>query len=121
MAPPLPLVLLMEDDYDLREAISELLEARGVEVRAARDGREGLDILQSGLRPHAVFLDQWMPRLSGESVLAAMAGDPALAGIPVVWMSGDRRKPATPVAGCLEKPFDLSQLTAVLASLCPAE
>lgn len=118
MSEPAPLVLLMEDDHDLRETISELMEAQGVEVRAACDGCEGLEILRAGLRPRAVFLDQCMPRLDGASVLAAMVEDPALADIPVVWMTGERRKPPTPVAVCLQKPFDLGDLTAVLTSLC---
>lgn len=118
MPAPAPLVLLMEDDHDLREVISELIESRGVQVLSACDGREGLDILQAGLRPSAVFLDQCMPRLDGESVLAAMGEDPALADIPVVWMSGERKQPPGPVAVCLRKPFGMSDLTAVLTSLC---
>ncbi len=115
-----PLVLLVEDDLDLREAMSELIEAQGVSVRAARDGCEGLEMLRSGLRPRAVFLDQCMPRLDGASVLAAMAEDPALAAIPVVWMSGERREPPPPVARCLPKPFEASDLAAIVASLCSA-
>jgi CheY-like chemotaxis protein len=116
-----PLVLLVEDDRDLREAMSELIESQGVSVRAARDGREGLDMLRSGLRPRAVFLDQCMPRLDGASVIAAMAEDPALAGIPVVWMSGERRAPPPAAARSLPKPFEVSDLAEILASLCPAE
>jgi CheY-like chemotaxis protein len=118
---PSPLVLLVEDDSDIREAMSELIESQGVSVRAARDGCEGLELLKAGLRPSAVFLDQCMPRLDGASVLAAMSEDPALAGIPVVWMSGERRTPPPPVAMCLPKPFEVSDLAAILASLCPAE
>ena len=108
----------VEDDRDLREAMSELIESQGVSVRAARDGREGLDMLRSGLRPRAVFLDQCMPRLDGASVLAAMEEDPALADIPVVWMTGERRNPPPSVARCLQKPFDVGDLAAVLTSLC---
>ncbi len=117
---PSPLVLLVEDDRDLREAMSELIESHGVSVKAAGDGSEGLEILRSGLRPRAVFLDQCMPKLDGASVLAAMAEDPALADIPVVWMSGERREPPSSVARRLHKPFEVSDLAAILASLCPA-
>jgi CheY-like chemotaxis protein len=108
----------MEDDHDLRDVMSEIIESKGVRVRAACDGREGLEILRSGLRPQAVFLDQCMPRLDGASVLAAMVEDPALAAIPVVWMSGERRQPPPSVAVCLPKPFDVTALAAVLTSLC---
>ena len=117
---PSPLVLVVEDDHELREALSELIESHGVRVEAARDGAEGLDILRAGLEPRAVFLDSRMPRLDGAGVLAAMREDPALASIPVVWMSGDgRQRPA--VAAHLEKPFDMDELVAVLGSLCEAD
>jgi CheY-like chemotaxis protein len=101
--------------------MSELIESHGVSVRSARDGCEGLEILRSGLRPRAVFLDQCMPRLDGASVLAAMSEDPALAEIPVVWMSGDRRTPPPEAALCLRKPFEVNDLAAVLTSLCHLE
>ncbi len=117
---PAPLVLVVEDDHELREALSELIESHGVRVETARDGAEGLDILRAGLDPRAIFLDSRMPRLDGAGVLAAMREDPALASIPVVWMSGDtRQRPA--VAAHLEKPFQLDELVKVLGSLCEAD
>jgi CheY-like chemotaxis protein len=115
-----PLVLLVEDDHDIRESLTELIESQGVRVKAARDGAEGLDLLRAGLQPRAVFLDNRMPRMDGAGVLAAMREDPALASIPVVWMSGDRRQPPS-VAAHLGKPFDMDELVAVLGSLCEAD
>ena len=111
---------MVEDDLDLREALSELIESHGVRVEAACDGAQGLDLLRAGLEPRAVFLDSRMPKLDGAGVLAAMRRDPALASIPVVWMSGDREQPLS-VAAHLDKPFDLDDLVAVLGSLCEAD
>jgi two-component system, chemotaxis family, chemotaxis protein CheY len=116
-----PLVLLVEDNDHLREALSEIIETRGFRVRTASDGEEGLDLLRSGLRPDAVFLDQCLPRLDGAQVLATMKGDPALAAIPVVWMSGDWRNPPSSVAACLEKPFAVEDLLDLLGALCDAD
>jgi len=113
-----PLVLLVEDDDHLREALSEIIETRGFRVTTAGDGAEGLDLLRSGLRPEAVCLDQCMPILDGAGVLATMKADPALAAIPVVWMSGDWRQPPASVTAALEKPFDIEHLLELLGSLC---
>jgi CheY-like chemotaxis protein len=114
-----PLVLVVEDDQDIRESLAELVEAQGLGVSAVRDGVEALDLLRTGPRPSAVFLDKWMPRLDGTGVLAAMKADPALATIPVVWMSAEPSHPAS-VAGHIEKPFDMDALLGLLGSLCAA-
>ncbi|HTP26420.1 MAG TPA: response regulator [Anaeromyxobacteraceae bacterium] len=118
---PTPLVLLVEDDEDIRETMSELMEAEGIRVRSARDGAEGLELLRRGLSPQAVFLDKWMPKLDGASVLAAMVEDPALATIPIIWMSGDQQAPPSHASAFLEKPFTLDDAVAVLRALCEAD
>jgi CheY-like chemotaxis protein len=110
-------VLVVEDDDDVREALTALVEGRGVSVCEARDGAEGLERLRAGPRPDAVFLDRWLPKLDGAALLATIKGDPALATIPVVWMSAD---PACPQAAerHLQKPFGLAPLLEVLDSIC---
>jgi CheY-like chemotaxis protein len=55
-------------------------------VVSARGGQEGLRLVRE-LRPAAVTLDIMMPDLDGWTVLAAIKGDPELAGIPVILMS----------------------------------
>jgi len=112
-----PFVLVVEDDQDLREALSALVEASGVEVSAACDGMEAVGLLRSGPPPVAVFLDKTMPRLDGAGVLAVMRADPALASVPVVWMSGDPGHPAA-VAKHLMKPFDAEVLLSILGEVC---
>lgn len=115
-----PHVLVVEDDDDIREAIAALAEDTGVVVRGARDGAEGLHLLRRGPRPAAVFLDNYMPRVDGLAVLAAIREDPALASIPVVWMSGDRAQPAG-ADSHLEKPFEVPALVELLKSFCAPE
>jgi len=109
----------VEDDQDIREALAEMVEARGVGVKATSDGVEALAVLRAGARPTAVFLDKWMPNLDGVGVLAAMKADPALSQIPVVWMSADPGQPPS-VTDHLRKPFDVNALLEVLGSLCEA-
>ena len=75
------------------------------------------------LRPAAVTLDIMMPDLDGWTVLAAIKGDPALAGTPVVLMSIVEEKSrgfALGAADYLVKPVDRSKLVETLASICGA-
>src|SRR5262249_42616280 len=81
-----PLILVVDDDATVRELVVRHLERAGFAAVAARGGQEGLRLVRE-LRPTAVTLDIMMPDLDGWTVLAAIKGDPELAGIPVVLMS----------------------------------
>ena len=81
-----PLILVVDDDATVRELVVRHLERAGFAAVAARGGREGLRLVRE-LRPAAVTLDIMMPDIDGWTVLAAIKGDPELAGIPVVLMS----------------------------------
>jgi CheY-like chemotaxis protein len=75
------------------------------------------------LRPAAVTLDIMMPDLDGWTVLAAIKGDPELAGIPVVLMSivdQKNRGYALGAADYLVKPVDRTKLVETLTSICGA-
>lgn len=58
------MLLLIEDDPALREALAEILRAEGYEVACASDGEEGLALLHE-LRPQAIITDLMMPKLTG--------------------------------------------------------
>jgi len=73
------------------------------------------------LRPAAVTLDIMMPDLDGWTVLAAIKGDPELAGIPVVLMSIVEQKNrgyAFGAADYLVKPVDRAKLVVTLTNIC---
>lgn len=82
-----PVVLVVEDDRDAREALAELLQAEGFEVVTAPNGLAALQALRAGLRPSVIVLDVMMPVMDGWDFRAQQARDPALAGIPVVVMT----------------------------------
>jgi two-component system chemotaxis response regulator CheY len=109
---------VVEDDDELRGELAAILSEMGVEVLEARDGVEGLERLERGPLPSAILLDMWMPRLDGVGFLAAMRKEPALAGIPVVTMTGGPDPiPDGGVTSRLHKPFDLDELARILISL----
>jgi PAS domain S-box-containing protein len=80
-------ILIVEDDRDVVEALSSLLQVHGYEVEFALNGRDALDLLKSDLRPGLILLDLMMPVMDGMQFREAQVSDPALADIPVVVMS----------------------------------
>lgn len=112
-----PTILIVDDEDDLRESLAELLEEEGYRVEMAPNGLLGLTRLQDGTRPSVVLLDIHMPLMTGVEVFAAMRDTPALAGLPVVFMTSDpSRAPAgVPI---VKKPVDLRRLLALVGQLC---
>jgi CheY-like chemotaxis protein len=64
-----PAILLVEDEKDLAQLVSEILSTLPAEVTTARNGREALRIIESGQRFDLVLLDVVLPQLSGLEVL----------------------------------------------------
>jgi signal transduction histidine kinase len=76
-------VLVIDDDEDSRRVASRVLREKGISVREALDGENGL--VEMRIRPpDVVVLDLMMPVLDGFGVLATMRADPLLSSIPVV-------------------------------------
>ena len=104
-------VLVVDDDPDIREAMTAILEGEGYTVSEARDGAEALALLRGGNAPCLILLDLMMPVMDGWSFRAAQLADPALAEIPVVILSAaadvHRQAEALHVDGFLAKPLNV--------------
>jgi DNA-binding response OmpR family regulator len=117
-----PVILIVDDDADIRTAFKSALTLEGYEVEEAADGREALEQLRRspiGL----VFLDLMMPGMNGWEFRAEQMRDPALARVPVAVLSGSGL-PASKIlaleaAAYLRKPPDLDELLNVVERLCP--
>lgn len=107
-------ILLVEDDFDVREALAETLRDEGYAVECAVDGAQALDYLRAGARPGLILLDLMMPRMSGSEFRMAQKVDPQLADLPVVLISADGRmeeKARTlETHGAIKKPIDVDEL-----------
>jgi len=80
-----PLVLVVDDESDIRSSLRMILEYEGYALAEASSGEQGLERLEND-RPDAVLLDIKMPRMDGLELLARIKkSDPAL---PVVVISG---------------------------------
>jgi DNA-binding response OmpR family regulator len=113
-------VLVVEDDWGLRESLRRLLEQEGYRVVAASGGREALDLLAE-LRPGMAVLDLMMPEVSGWDLIVAMQSDPRLSDVPVVIVSamGKAIAPVDGVVGILQKPANSAELLALIEGHLP--
>ena len=116
-------VLVVEDDTDLRESLSQALRDHGFGVTPATNGQEALDLLHAGARPSVILLDLMMPGLNGWQLRAALRRDPGLAQIPQVVISAymdeaEQAVLALPPDDCLRKPFHIRILIDALERHC---
>jgi CheY-like chemotaxis protein len=110
-------VLLVEDDKDIREAVSAVLESEGYTVLTAGNGKEALAILDRG-QPCVVLLDLMMPVMSGWDFMDEVKKNKRLEDIPVVVVSAYSERRAEGVRRVLKKPLDVNQLLAAVAEYC---
>src|SRR5436305_4151442 len=81
-------ILIVDDDSDVRAALSELLEDEGFSVEGAPNGREALARLRQGqVHPAVILLDLMMPGMDGWDFRSEQMRDPQLAAVPVVIVS----------------------------------
>ena len=106
---PVSRVLVVDDELDIREAVTEVLSYEGHEVFTASEGAEALRKCQA-LQPDLVLLDLMMPGMNGWEFRLAQLRDPAIAAIPVVVLSALGRVSNIDALAFLPKPFGLDDL-----------
>src|SRR6185436_10835680 len=108
------LILVIEDDADVRDALVFGLEHEGYDVIAATNGRRGLQLLRHGVVPHAIILDLMMPVMDGWEFRRHQLANPVFASIPVIVLSADpaasRLEGSPGVREVLSKPLDFGTL-----------
>jgi CheY-like chemotaxis protein len=116
-----PSVLIVEDDEDLRQILSQLIEFHGWPVHAASDGVEALEALKTH-RPSLILLDLAMPRMNGMEFRDAQRQlpDKRLATVPVVVVSAvpdaASYKASLNAADVLLKPFEADRVLKAVES-----
>lgn len=107
-------VLLVEDDEPIRRMIADFLEGHGYRVLVAKDGPEGLEMLQSDRGIALLLSDLMMPRMGGKE-LAAKAREIA-PHMKIILMSGNPEDGRLSLGGVhlLSKPFSIHTLATVV-------
>ena len=113
-----PYILVVDDEQDIRQLVSEILEDEGYEVAMAENAAEAKK-LKNQRAPNLILLDIWMPDSDGITLLREWVGeDDALC--PVIMMSGhasvESAVEATRLGAYdfLEKPLSLAKLLLIV-------
>ena len=110
-------ILIIEDDNDIRNILTQELAREGYDTVAASDGLEGVVLVNSKPSPDLVLMDLMLPGLNGEDLLPQIPS-----GIPVIAVSAKASvddKVELLTGGCVDyitKPFDIKELKARVAA-----
>ncbi len=117
-----PLVLVADDNADIRNLLATRLRTRGFDVVEAADGQEALDAALAQT-PDIALLDWVMPVIQGHELCVKLKTDPATETIPVVMLTA-RGEESDRLLGLdlgadayLVKPFDIEELVATIRRL----
>jgi CheY-like chemotaxis protein len=115
-------LLIVEDDFDIRDTLAQILEEEGYRVLGASNGQEALDQLKNGEVPCLILLDLMMPVMNGWQFRAEQLKDPRLAAIPVVIISADaavhEKVGSLSAVAVMKKPIQLERLLEIVGKYC---
>jgi two-component system alkaline phosphatase synthesis response regulator PhoP len=110
-------ILVVEDEEDIRELCRANLEYEGYEVIEATNGKEALELLDQKV-PDLILLDLMMPEVDGWEVLDKIKKKEEMAGVPVVLVTARQDLKSqlqgwqAQISDYLTKPFSPTALTA---------
>ena len=87
MAQNPPTVLVVDDHPEVSTVVTLCLSNAGYQVFQAEDGEVGLELALRE-RPAIILLDEFMPRMNGQVLLAKLKENPITAHIPVIVIAG---------------------------------
>lgn len=109
------LVLVVDDDAAIRDALAEVLEDAGYATALAVHGLAAVEQLRAGLRPDIIVLDLMMPTMSGSEFLEMKQAEPSWREIPVVVLTASTaQRGSIGGAPILPKPFTADSLLRTL-------
>ena len=85
------LILVVEDDTDLRETLLDILDRAGFDVVIAANGREALAAVEAGHRAALVVLDLHMPVMDGLEFRRRQLESLDISNVPVLVITGDKQ------------------------------
>lgn len=81
-------ILIVDDDADLVQIITQALQPAGYEVHWAAEALAGMEKARK-LRPDVILLDYHMPGTTGAHLFESFRRNQATADIPILFMSGE--------------------------------
>ena len=115
-------VLVVDDDPNLVRLMSKFLTLEGFAPVQAANGAEALTYLRGGGSASVILLDLRMPVMDGWTFRREQRGDPVIAGIPIVVLSGMDTDTVQDMdaAASFHKPVSFMAIVDVVRRLCEA-
>jgi CheY-like chemotaxis protein len=113
-------VLIVDDDVRNVFALTSVLEANGMDVVFAENGRDGIETLRENPDVDLVLMDIMMPEMDGYETMREVRSIPAFRQLPIISltakaMKGDREKSiASGASDYITKPVDTDQLLSLM-------
>ena len=113
-------LLVVEDDPDIREALTTILEMKEYDAVSAVNGKEALDYLEGGALPELIILDLSMPVMDGRQFRRQQLKDPRISQIPVVVVSALSDQIDIDASAIVLKPVDIDRLLVTIRTILRA-
>ncbi|MEO5603723.1 MAG: response regulator [Cyclobacteriaceae bacterium] len=111
--------LIIEDNLDIRENTTEILELAGYKVVSVTNGREGIQAAVT-TTPDIILCDIMMPEVNGYDVIKELKKNPQTAKIPFIYVTASAERKEVKLAmdmgadGYVRKPFDVRELMEII-------
>jgi DNA-binding response OmpR family regulator len=113
-------IVVIEDDPNISDALSLMLEEHGYRVISVQDGEKAVEAAQL-YRPDLITLDLMLPGKDGFTVARELLDDPRTANIPLVILSAYTDDVDEPiwrrVTAIITKPFNVDEVTSEIDAI----
>lgn len=110
-------VFIFDDNTEILELCTDILEDLGCEVRTSPTTND-VENQIAGFMPHLIFMDNWLPDISGIEATKLLKSNAGLKNIPVVYFTANSNiSELAAEAGAdayIAKPFDISKFEEIV-------
>ena len=114
-------ILVVDDDPDIIELITMVLQNKGYQLNSALNGHQALEILEQETPPELIITDVLMPEMDGYTFYKELKRDENFAKLPVIILTERKNMEdsfrALGVEGFLQKPFSIENLTSQVEAI----
>ncbi|MFP4379308.1 MAG: PleD family two-component system response regulator [Candidatus Sumerlaeia bacterium] len=114
-----PVIMVADDEEDIKSVLEMFLEAAGYDVVSAYDGLDAIEKIRES-KPDLVLMDIMMPLIDGIEVVRQMKADDAIKDIPVIMLTAAAKSDMVDKAiqagavDYIQKPFEPEQVQGVI-------
>jgi CheY-like chemotaxis protein len=120
LRPGKPVVLVIDDDWDICDAVKEVLDDAGFTAVCVENGARALEVLLDKPPPAAILLDLFMPVMDGWTFADRVRTVPGLQDVPMIVMTASGPHWGYPTPRVLRKPIFRHELLAAVRKAIPS-